>query len=354
MTIFDQYKPFRNAVSTLAIEDSLHVIWAYSQYLQFKEFKFPANIQVDRRFLMLRPPQQWISEWHLEILAKEIILNGCQFAERGRTLRSWAILSNIINKLKDFEDAIPIHKSEDISGLIILNRIAHQQFLWQTDRPNSVTCARYYKIFNTPEINNICLNQLGISVTDLYLCGTAFIGVHLHNPVTSYPVRNSIGIISENHIEKFLEFASRSEADLRKIFKSEQRYDVSFFYTFNSLRAFPLVKLNRKSSTVVSCPLPTLLFWKFTGGLYYDLVSVPLFSQAFGASFQQYVGEAIRRACPDGMICTFPEQSYGTTRQRKDTVDWIIADTASAIFLECKAKRLSWAMFPLANPRFSL
>src|SRR5215469_8131522 len=108
MTIFDAYKPFRNSVAVLPIEDSLRVIWAYSQYLQFKDFRFPSDIQVDPQFLSLRPPQQWISEWHLEILAKEIILNGQNHVDRKRTLRSWPVLAGVLNKLKDFEDKIPL------------------------------------------------------------------------------------------------------------------------------------------------------------------------------------------------------------------------------------------------------
>ena len=34
MSIFDLYKPFRNKVTPLAVDDSLRVIWAYAQYLR--------------------------------------------------------------------------------------------------------------------------------------------------------------------------------------------------------------------------------------------------------------------------------------------------------------------------------
>jgi hypothetical protein len=93
---------------------------------------------------------------------------------------------------------------------------------------------------------------------------------------------------------------------------------------------------------LVTCPLPTLLFWRFTGGLYYELISDPRFPNEFGEGFQNYVGEVIDRACSGQSMQKIPEQEYSVGKQKKKTVDWIIADEQSALFLECKSKRLSW------------
>jgi hypothetical protein len=340
---FSLYKPFRYAVSTLAIDDSLRVIWAYSQFLQFRDFKFPAAIQVDRSFLQLKPPQQWVSEWHLEILAKEIILNGRNYAERGRTLRSWSTFAGTINKLKNFEDSIPTDLNPDISGLLILNRIAHQQFIWQDSRPNSATCSRYYLIFDTPEINEICFERLGISVSDLYLCGMALIGALGRNPAIALPLTSEIPGLSRAAIENFIALNCRQTVEFKSGLKETQCYDETFFYAYNPLRANPLVGVTLKNAYSIICPLLTLLFWKFTGGLYYDLITDMRFSNALGKSFQNYVGEVIHRACPGEKVLSFPEQSYRVGRDRKDTVDWITADAGAALFLECKSKRLSWS-----------
>lgn len=100
MNIYELYKPLRNAVSQLALTESLTVIWAYSQFLQMRDFKFPSDIEVERQFLLMRPPQQWVSEWFLEILAKEIVINSGNYAVRGKTLRSWHTFASIINKMK--------------------------------------------------------------------------------------------------------------------------------------------------------------------------------------------------------------------------------------------------------------
>src|SRR6185437_10078615 len=109
MDIFQEYKPIRNRIGLLSISDALAVIWAYGQYLQIAGFRFPGEIEVSKAFLRLDIPQKWISEWSLELLAKEVILNANVTATKGRTLRTWKTLSEIINSVKDLEDRIYGH-----------------------------------------------------------------------------------------------------------------------------------------------------------------------------------------------------------------------------------------------------
>ena len=89
------------------------------------------------------------------------------------------------------------------------------------------------------------------------------------------------------------------------------------------------------------CPLMTLLYWRFTGGLYYELIGVPEFANEFGDGFQDYVGDVIERACPAPMQ-HLDECEYVVGKAKKRSVDWIVFDEHSALFIECKAKRLSW------------
>jgi hypothetical protein len=100
--------------------------------------------------------------------------------------------------------------------------------------------------------------------------------------------------------------------------------------------------MSYQGNDAIVCPLMTLLFWRFTGGLYYELIADPRFANEFGEGFQTYVGEVIERACPDPKKQRIPEQDYAVGKMKKRTVDWIVADEQSALFIECKAKRLSW------------
>ena len=97
------------------------------------------------------------------------------------------------------------------------------------------------------------------------------------------------------------------------------------------------------------CPLPTLLYWRFTAGLYYQLIGDDRFPNEFGSSFQDYVGEVIQAACTSERAQGIPDEGYSVGKLKKRSIDWIIADEHSALFLECKAKRLSWGAKAFLN-----
>jgi hypothetical protein len=341
MDVFQEYKPIRNKIALLSIEEALSVIWAYCQHLQIDDFRFPKEIEVSDSYLQLDVRQKWISEWELELLAKEVILNGKAVASKGRTLRAWKTLSELINSLKDLENRIYGKFGSPQDVLVELIRIAHRQFIWQANPPNSASIIRYFKIFNRPAIDQICQDRIGLNVWQTYMCGTACMGFFLDRPAIAIPFKSEIKALPVELFEKFFAFTSKPIAELKCQLRSEQQYNANFAYAYNSLRAFPLVKMSYQGSDALVCPLMTLLYWRFTGGLYYEFIGVPKFANEFGEGFQNYVGEVIERACPDPMQ-RLGEREYAVGKAKKRSVDWIIADDHAALFLECKSKRLSW------------
>jgi hypothetical protein len=341
MDAFQEYKPIRNKIASLSVEDSLGVIWAYCQYLQIDGFRFPKEIEVSNGYLDLDIPQTWISEWELELLAKEVIINGNAVASKGRTLRTWKTLSEQVNAFKALENRIYGAFGSPQEVLVELIRVAHRQFIWQGNPPNSASIVRYYKIFNRPAIDQICQERIGLNVWEIYMCGVACMGFFLDRPALSLPFKTDIKILPTAHFDKFFAFTSKPIQDLKSQLKAEQQYNENFAYAYNSLRAFPLVKMQFQESDALVCPLMTLLYWRFTGGLYYEFIGVPEFGNEFGEGFQNYVGEVIEQACPNPMT-HLREQEYAAGKAKKRSVDWIVADEQAALFLECKAKRLSW------------
>lgn len=338
MDILSAYKPLRNKIAKLGSEDSLQTIWGYSQFLQMERFSFPVDIEVSKFFLDAKFPQALVSEWELEILAKEVILNSGPLVDKSTSLKRWDIFIETIRGIKSLENHIYKSFGSQENVLIEMIRIAHRQFQWQTDFPNAATTIRYYLIFNRSDIDQICATKLNLSVRDIYLCGMACMGSFISHAAMGYPITSTVPTITQETVNNFLLFASRSISELRKLLKAEQRFDANFAYAYNSLRTFPLIL----ASNALLCPIPTLLFWRMTRGLYYELVSEPKFANAFGVSFQQYVGDAIDRACRDKKVRRLAEVTYGPKGSNKRSVDWIVYDQSAALFLECKARRLSW------------
>ena len=96
--------------------------------------------------------------------------------------------------------------------------------------------------------------------------------------------------------------------------------------------------------------MPTLLFWRITAGLYYEILHEDNFGEYFGVSFQNYAGEIIEKSNNEKKINYIPEGVYYIGKARKATVDCIAYDAGSALFVECKTKRLILqAKIELAN-----
>ena len=131
-------------------------------------------------------------------------------------------------------------------------------------------------------------------------------GVFLEPPRLYDPFK----ALSKELFEKFFAFTSKPIRELKSQLKGEQQYNTNFAYAYSSLREFRLVKLSYQGVHALVCPLMTLLYWRFTSGLYYEFIGVPEFASEFGDGFQNYVGEVVECACPDPMQ-RFSDQEYG-------------------------------------------
>ena len=333
---------FVRRVSLLTRDDSLRVIWAYCQHLQLPEFDLPKWIEVAPEFHELEVKQLWISEWELETLARQVLIHARDKGLSKRSLRRWANMSTLVNCLKRLENEIYGRYGSQDNVLFEVGRMAHRQFSWQGNRPNSTSLIRYYTIFNTNEINEIARDRLGLSVEEIYVCATAFLGSLRSAPAVRCPVRSEIEKVPAETFARFTNWCAIDATKIRQILKHETSLNDTFAYSYNSLRRWPLISTKDDAGHLVLCPLPTLLFWRYTSGLYYDLIGDDRFSNALGTSFQSYVGQLLNCASRTRRLRVLPEQEYGSRKARKRSVDWIVYDGRDAVFAECKSKRLGW------------
>lgn len=344
MSIDEQYRRIKAIVRELGCRDSLYVIWAYSQSLQVNGFKMPDDIQVHRAFIDAQPRQAIIGEFSLEQIAREVIRHADIEPRRGRTLRNWGTLANVANALRDLEEKI---YAEFDTGKLIhreLTRIAHRQFAWQQLGLKGELIIRYYKIFNTPAINAHTRTETGLTLTEIYTIGFCYIGHFLEAPRIARVTDIHLPGITQKHIERFLTFTSINRNELACRLKAEHALDGGFSYRYSSLREFPLVSMSYRGQEELACPIPTLLFWRITTGLYYTLKDAPGFLTEFGNSFQRYVGEVLQARVTSAERAVLSEQEYHVSKDRKHTVDWIVQQgDEAALFIECKTKRLRWA-----------
>ncbi|HLC42594.1 MAG TPA: hypothetical protein VJO34_13350 [Methylomirabilota bacterium] len=338
--IFDTYKPLRNYLRKVGLIESLGVIRAYVQHFQFGAL-FPPDIEVPDWFLQARSNvDKKVFEWELDVLARELLIHASPLGppDPRYTLRRWSYFAGAVNKLKDLENEI-VSLYPQGSILLELHRIAHREFPWQRP-PNATWLSRYYRIFSYPDLDAVLHGATGLTARELYLLGLAFAGLYLDQFALYYPPTIEIPGLTRDHFDRFLKHFALDLEQLRARTAAAQELNDNYPYVFNPLRVHPIVGVELRGRLALVAPIPTFLFWRFTEGVYYELLNQPSFANAYGEAFQRYVGDVIERANRTSRLQFYPEVEYRIGKDRKDSVDWILEDDSGLLFVESKTKRL--------------
>ncbi|MDO8512410.1 MAG: hypothetical protein Q7S57_04000 [bacterium] len=340
--VFEFYKPLRNYLKQLVLSEALAVIRAYSQYLWLKK-PFSPDVEVDRR--VLSKGFSVLNPWSLEILAREIIINSQEIGISRVDLKKWNNFANAIDKVREIENQISGTYTNQENILMEVYRISQRQFPWQEHGFDRAYVVRYFKIFNYPELANMVYGVTNLSIKEIYIIAFALLGVFQKYFSLEYPPSIDLGKtgIDNQKLNCFLKLFCCSIVDLKQklISPLERRIDDTFAYYFHSFKKFPLIRMTISSKDSVVCPMPSLLFERFTSGLYYEIINEKYFSNYFGNAFESYVGEIIAETNKNYAYSYFPEEKTNTENEPK--IDWIIDQDGVALFIECKTKRLTVA-----------
>lgn len=333
--IYDAYKPLRNYLRQCALETTLADMWQLSQHVANPAAMLPPA-QADERPYSL---DGQLFPWDLPAIAREVLLHAQQ---RGGTkrLNSLAAVQTVVNSLRNTNNEgskLRLTGQDDVFNELL--RISHHQFPWQQGNLYK-SLIRHFKIFGAPSVAPILERHTGLTVREFFFLGFAIAGHLLRRfDINSAQDYREFGI-SEAKATAFFSRLSMSIGDLRPLLAA-QPVDATWNYGLNPLEATPLVALDPEHPNRLYCPVPDLLLRRFSTGLYYDLVDVPGFDNAFGPAFEAYVGEVLAVAYQDGSATVLNEVPYhvvGLGLHRGP--DWIVCDAGGNLVVECKTKRL--------------
>lgn len=327
------YEPLRDELSKKSLWTGLMSVFAYSQFLQEDEFELPEQLQTPRLHAASEPWEAGLFPWTLELLARELILNGVsRGGEKPTDGRSVFELLSMIEKVESA--AWGRHEGAPDDVMLELARIAYRQFHWQKGITNE-DLARYYLMFSEPELASSIQAEFGLSVIELFQ-----LILLLKNEMTQQPMLQTAftRVVDPSVLPALDALAQRLGKpieEMRKATADVQKYDINWAYTFNPLREFPLIHAGNERSMM--CPVPYLLTRRLTEGVYYDLVRRDDNSAGrFGHAFEAYVGRAATKEIGDH-AAVIGEQVYGQPEKR--SVDWIVEDASATLFVECKFTR---------------
>jgi len=205
--------------------------------------------------------------------------------------------------------------------------------------------------------------KFGISLFDFIKLGfMVFCGSQQPGPMNreyfDVARRQKLPIPGDDTIMTFLDLISVNSLTFRKIcvdYVSVNNYLKT--YKFNPLFDYPLIRLNYGDAKRLArydefiAPVPQLLAYRFTTGLYYQLFNAfgkNKFSDSFGLLFEHYVNDLLQWYNLPGKVISENEIRPNLRPPKGQHIkipDWVIFCEEGVILLECKATKYSQEIY---------
>lgn len=330
---YHRYKPLRNLLRQFNLQGSIEDLWFYYQAVDRRASN--AKVWTGEAFTHL---QEVVYKWEIAILAREIALNATP--EGKNRLRPWPNMARVLNMLRQVSNAMAGADLTPDQAYNSLSPTGQLQFPWQRGRLfNSLM--RYFKVFSAPDVEHFLVRATGVTTQEWFRFGFAAAGqLNTACSISADQDYRAIGIDLERSKSVFRKL-SQSIEEFRDNVSAAAKYDETWMYTWNPLEGAPFVGLDPVRPGHLHCPIPYYVLQRVSQGLFYEIATAEGFTNPFGTSFQAYVGEVLSETFTSTAFTIYEEREYKVGRDRKDGVDWILADDHANLFIECKAKRMT-------------
>ncbi|TXJ08763.1 MAG: hypothetical protein E6Q28_16560 [Afipia sp.] len=299
----------------------------------------------------------FVHKWEIETLLNEALATDKVKNPYGlstyrlnlRTFEATVTLINALKKLENVDDGIAGKRTNIIE---LLPRLAHRQFEWQRGFFSKEQIYRSMFIYGDRLSGEYFQQAYGLSLKDFFYCGFALLAILKEHPgfVPTLDLAD-IGVSEEMKNAVFARL-STSHHEIARAAKKMRAIDFHVAYKKSVLRQTPLVRFD-ESSGAIRCPLVSLLEWRITSGLYYDLVGGgSAIWNEIGDRFHLYAHKFLKEMLRDVSV----DADYEYRKGRYQTPDILVSRNRKIVVaIECKAKKMTFeARFseaPIADAR---
>lgn len=284
-------------------------------------------------------------KWTLEELVNEFLATPSkkQASQKQRFLNctkfnTAALVVNTLKGLQKAEDGLILAKGNVLDEL---PKIAVKQFDWQRGYFSKENFFRAAYLFGGSATKQHFLREVGISFEKYIAIGFGLYGFYSFNPAIDRTKSIRELNITKDEIQIVLDRWSRSKEDFELLTKDRaKKYKYSQARP-SVLRDFPLVAISNDSERKIA-PLPELIAWKITDGLYYETVGDNGdVRREIGERFEQYSELLFQSYSEEFDIRR--EYEYRIPGKNQRTPDILLyRNDALEIIVECKFKRLTF------------
>lgn len=257
---------------------------------------------------------------------------------------------NLIKRVDESEEIFLLHTSGIDNAM---QKLAHKQFFWQRPLLSVERLYRHYYVYGQGECAAYFQSKYGISIDEFAI---ACIALYMQFSMDAWQAPPSLPpeLAPPEVMNRVLSMISKDIEEMRRhtrdrITTMVVNNSAKLAFLPSTLRQHPIISSKTLNGRMIA-PLPQLLVFRATAGLYYDLSSGPqkLLEEA-NKRFEQYGKRLIEARCSRFEV--LPEQQFGTKAHPCKTPDLLLKDEGriKAAF-ECKATKLTFAAQYSDNP----
>lgn len=347
-------KKLKDALSRANDEHFLQMIWAVDAIQSGREKEgLPYLRQVPKEAITTEVQNKYLAhKWFLETLIAELLTTSKIPEKPGREFRldcmkytAFAMVYNFLHELEGAEYGVR-GASENI--FMEMHRIGQRQFPWQRGYVSPEVIYRYHFIYGQGACATYFEQIYGLTVNEFSMLSVAlYLEFGLH-PWAVKPRNGDLNVTPET-VDAALNMLTVSLPDARKM-GLKLRNEVFLkgkgvlrtAYQPSVLRHFPIIFSKNIGRGSYCAPLPDLIMYRATAGLYFYLRSGPqaLFDEA-NARFELYAQRLIAAHCPRFEV--LPNVEYRFNRSPAFTPDVLLKDAGNIVAVfECKATKLTF------------
>ncbi|UVC12132.1 hypothetical protein IHQ71_28430 [Rhizobium sp. TH2] len=326
----------------------LSMVWAVHA-LQSGRAEHAQHMMLHTPVVVTNDPtsEYMVHKWELETLLT-VTLNMQKdivpvFLKMPINTSDFDSFAGVLNLLKDSEDAQSTRLTPE-NVMSEFHRISHRQFPWQIGWHNVANLYRHAFVYGQGLCDEYFKKTYGLSISDfMACCFVLWVQTQLAPwcaPLTKFPVD-----VPEDAMEKTMAMVSGELwTTRRKSFELFQTLaagkDMPVAYHPSYLRLKPIIRAAPRNHYIA--PLPELILFRATVGLYYDLFAAgtTVMNDA-RARFEEYARQLIKAYIPGFDPC--PAEEYKYKNSEAETPDILLKrDGKIVAVFECKATKLSF------------
>lgn len=256
---------------------------------------------------------------------------------------------NLIKRVDETEEVYLLHTYGIDNAM---QKLAHKQFFWQRPLLQIERLYRYYYVYGQGECAAYFQDRYGISIEEFAITCIA-LSMQFSMDAWQAP-RLPPELVPPTVVNRAISMISKDIEDMRRLTRDRittmvVNNSAKLAFLPSTLRQHPVISSKALNGRMIA-PLPQLLVFRATAGLYYDLSSGPqkLLEEA-NRRFEEYGRKLIEARCPRFEIV--PEQQFGTKANPYKTPDLLLKDEGRIkVAFECKATKLTFAAQYSDNP----